>query len=144
VKKESEDASRHVPVLLDPCLAGLNIRQDGNYIDGTFGRGGHSKAILSHLGAGGRLLAIDRDAQALAEADARLLQDPRFELLQGEIAELEEHAKQRELLGKVDGLLLDLGVSSPQLDEAARGFSFLSDGPLDMRMDRGKGQSAAT
>ena len=133
----------HVPVLLDPVLEGLNIRPGGRYVDGTFGRGGHSSAILKLLDNEGRLLAIDRDPQAIAQADEALLKDARFELIQGEFAELKRYAVERKILGKVDGLLLDLGVSSPQLDEAARGFSFQSDGPLDMRMDPGSGQSAA-
>ena len=133
----------HVPVLLDPVLEGLNIRSDGWYVDGTFGRGGHSSAILKLLDTEGRLLAIDRDPQAIAQVDEALQRDPRFELVQGEFAELNKYAVERKLLGKVDGLLLDLGVSSPQLDEAARGFSFQSDGPLDMRMDPTRGISAA-
>jgi 16S rRNA (cytosine1402-N4)-methyltransferase len=133
----------HVPVLLDPVLEGLNIQSNGWYVDGTFGRGGHSSAILKLLGTEGRLLAIDRDPQASAELDETLLNDSRFELIQGEFAELENYAIERKCLGKVAGLLLDLGVSSPQLDEAARGFSFQSDGPLDMRMDPGSGISAA-
>jgi 16S rRNA (cytosine1402-N4)-methyltransferase len=133
----------HVPVLLDSVLEGLNIQSSGWYVDGTFGRGGHSSAILKLLEAQGRLLAIDRDPQAIAQVDAALLQDPRFELVHGEFAELKNYAVERKFLGKVDGLLLDLGVSSPQLDEAARGFSFQSDGPLDMRMDPGSGISAA-
>ena len=144
MRRKSEGASHHVPVLLDQSIAGLNLKKGGCYIDGTFGRGGHSGAILDRLGPSGRLLAIDRDPQAIAEASEKLLQDPRFELLQGEISELKEHANKRNLLGKVDGLLLDLGVSSPQLDEADRGFSFQSDGPLDMRMDPTKGESAAS
>ncbi len=144
MKKKSEGASRHVPVLLDSSIAGLNLKADGCYVDGTFGRGGHSSAVLNYLDSRGRLLAIDRDPQAITEADDRLLRDPRFELIQGEISELKKHANKRELLGKVDGLLLDLGVSSPQLDEAERGFSFQSDGPLDMRMDPTKGESAAS
>jgi 16S rRNA (cytosine1402-N4)-methyltransferase len=133
----------HVPVLLDPVLDGLNIQADGWYVDGTFGRGGHSSAILKHLNSEGRLLAIDRDPQAIAQVEKALKDDPRFELIQGELAELKNYAVERELLGKVGGLLLDLGVSSPQLDEAARGFSFQSEGPLDMRMDPGSGISAA-
>ena len=132
-----------MPVLLDPVIAGLNLREDGLYIDGTFGRGGHSLAILNRLGDAGRLLAIDRDPQAIATAADALKSDPRFELTQGEFSELKEYAIKRNLLGKVDGLLLDLGVSSPQLDEAERGFSFQSDGPLDMRMDPTSGSSAA-
>ncbi len=133
----------HVPVLLDPVLEGLNIRPGGRYVDGTFGRGGHSSAILKQLDTEGRLLAIDRDPQAIAQVDEALINDRRFELIHGEFAELRDYAVEREILGKVDGLLLDLGVSSPQLDEAERGFSFQSDGPLDMRMDPGSGQSAA-
>jgi 16S rRNA (cytosine1402-N4)-methyltransferase len=143
VKKEPQGNSAHVPVLLDPVIAGLNLREGGLYIDGTFGRGGHSLAILNQLGSNGRLLAIDRDPQAIATAADALKSDPRFELIHSEFSELKEHAIKRNLLGKVDGLLLDLGVSSPQLDEAERGFSFQSDGPLDMRMDPTTGSSAA-
>ncbi len=133
----------HVPVLLGPVLEGLNIQPAGWYVDGTFGRGGHSSALLKLLDNEGRLLAIDRDPQAIAQVDEALQQDPRFELVHGEFAELKNYAIERKFLGKVDGLLLDLGVSSPQLDEAARGFSFQSDGPLDMRMDPTSGTSAA-
>ena len=133
----------HVPVLLDEVLEGLNVHADGWYVDATFGRGGHSRAILQHLGSAGRLLAIDRDPDAVSAVDTTLLQDPRFELVQGEFSELRNYANERALLGKVDGLVLDLGVSSPQLDEAARGFSFQAEGPLDMRMDPGSGTSAA-
>lgn len=130
-------------MLLGPVIGGLNIRPDGCYFDGTFGRGGHSGEILRALGQAGRLVAIDRDPQAVVAADRTLLSDPRFEIVRGEIAQLKEIADERELLGKVDGLLLDLGVSSPQLDKAERGFSFMRDGPLDMRMDPGSGLSAA-
>ena len=143
MSKESQGQSAHVPVLLQPVVAGLNLQESGQYIDGTFGRGGHSLAILNQLGPRGRLLAIDRDPQAISAAADTLKSDPRFELVQGEFSELKEYANQRNLLGKVDGLLLDLGVSSPQLDEAERGFSFRSDGPLDMRMDPTRGSSAA-
>jgi 16S rRNA (cytosine1402-N4)-methyltransferase len=136
-------SNAHVPVLMGPVLEGLEIKEDGNYVDGTFGRGGHSSAILKRLNADGRLIAIDRDPQAIASVPAALEQDPRFELVRGEIAELSTCIGERELTGKVDGLLLDLGVSSPQLDEAERGFSFLRDGPLDMRMDPDSGVSAA-
>ena len=137
----SSDA--HVPVLLEPVLEGLKIRPDGYYVDGTFGRGGHSGEILKQLNAKGRLIAIDRDPQAIESAPEVLRNDPRFELIRGEIAELATRIGERGLIGKVDGLLLDLGVSSPQLDEAERGFSFLRDGPLDMRMDPDSGVSAA-
>ena len=137
----SSDA--HVPVLLGPVLEGLNIRASGCYVDATFGRGGHSSAILERLTANGRLIAIDRDPQAVASAPQAMLDDPRFELIRGESAQLEKFIDARGLRGSVDGVLLDLGVSSPQLDEAGRGFSFLRDGPLDMRMDPDAGISAA-
>jgi len=136
-------SNAHMPVLMGPVLNGLEIKADGNYVDGTFGRGGHSSAILEQLNADGRLIAIDRDPQAIASVPRALEEDPRFELLRGEIAELSTCIGERELTGRIDGLLLDLGVSSPQLDEAERGFSFLRDGPLDMRMDPDAGVSAA-
>jgi 16S rRNA (cytosine1402-N4)-methyltransferase len=132
----------HVPVLLGPVLEGLDIKKDGVYVDGTFGRGGHSCAILHALGERGRLIAMDRDPQAIAAAEEALTEDPRFELIRGELEKLGECIAATGLMGKVDGLLLDLGVSSPQLDEADRGFSFLRDGPLDMRMDPESGISA--
>jgi 16S rRNA (cytosine1402-N4)-methyltransferase len=137
----SSDA--HVPVLLGPVIEGLAIRADGCYVDGTFGRGGHSRAILERLGAAGRLIAIDRDPQAIASAPEVLTQDPRFELVRSEIAELAKCVDASGFTGRVDGVLLDLGVSSPQLDEAERGFSFLRDGPLDMRMDPDSGIPAS-
>lgn len=137
----SSDA--HVPVLMGPVLDGLNIEKDGVYVDATFGRGGHSTAILGKLGERGRLLAVDRDPDAIKNAPVSLLDDPRFELIRGECAQLESFINERGLTGKLDGLLLDLGVSSPQLDEADRGFSFMRDGPLDMRMDPDNGISAA-
>ena len=136
-------SNAHVPVLLGPVLEGLNIKASGCYVDATFGRGGHSSAILERLTANGRLIAIDRDPQAVASAPQALLEDPRFELIRGESAQLEKFIDARGLRGSVDGVLLDLGVSSPQLDEAGRGFSFLRDGPLDMRMDPDAGISAA-
>lgn len=144
MSKERQASGEHVPVLLQPVITGLNLRPDGQYIDATFGRGGHSQAILEKLGPAGRLLAIDRDPQAIAAASNVLREESRLELIHGEFSEIKQHANKRKLLGKVDGLLLDLGVSSPQLDEAERGFSFQSDGPLDMRMDPTAGQSAAS
>ena len=132
----------HVPVLLGPVLKGLRIDEDGVYVDGTFGRGGHSTAILERLGPNGRLIAIDRDP-SVAAAASTLAGDPRFELIRGPYAHVDTYIRQRMLERKVDGFLLDLGVSSPQLDDAGRGFSFLRDGPLDMRMDPDSGQSAA-
>ena len=137
------NSNAHVPVLLGPVLEGLAIKTNGCYVDGTFGRGGHSRAILERLTADGRLIAIDRDPQAIASAPEALRSDPRFELIRGESAQLEKFMDERGLRGSVDGVLLDLGVSSPQLDEADRGFSFLRDGPLDMRMDPDCGISAA-
>ena len=136
-------SNAHVPVLLGPVLEGLKIKPDGCYVDGTFGRGGHSKEILQRLNERGRLIAIDRDPQAIASAPAVLTQDPRFELVRGDIAQLETCIDERGLRGEVDGLLFDLGVSSPQLDEADRGFSFMRDGPLDMRMDPDSGTPAS-
>ncbi|MGB5491522.1 MAG: 16S rRNA (cytosine(1402)-N(4))-methyltransferase RsmH [Woeseiaceae bacterium] len=142
-------SNAHVPVLLGPVLKGLRIKPDGCYVDGTFGRGGHSREILKQLNANGRLIGIDRDPQAIASAATPLTDDPRVELVRGEIAQLKaligerKDATGRSLIGKVDGLLFDLGVSSPQLDEAERGFSFLRDGPLDMRMDPDSGIPAS-
>ena len=133
----------HVPVLLGPVLEGLEIKADGLYVDGTFGRGGHSSAILQRLNADGRLIAIDRDPQAVAAAAPLLTNDPRFTLIRSDFADLARQLDQMGLTGGVDGMLFDLGVSSPQLDEAERGFSFLRDGPLDMRMDPDAGISAA-
>ena len=134
-------AAEHITVLLHEAVAGLAIKPDGVYVDGTFGRGGHSRLILQHLGPQGRLIAIDRDPQAIAEAAK--IQDPRFETVHGPFSGIASYLDERGLLGKVDGFLLDLGVSSPQLDDAERGFSFMKDGPLDMRMDPTSGQSAA-
>ncbi|WP_078121024.1 16S rRNA (cytosine(1402)-N(4))-methyltransferase RsmH [Thiosocius teredinicola] len=136
-------AVAHAPVMLDEAVAALNIRPDGIYIDGTFGRGGHSARILQALGEQGALLAFDKDAQAVEVAAQRFGADQRFSIVHASFAELAEVAAQRGLSGKVDGLLLDLGVSSPQLDDPERGFSFMNDGPLDMRMDTTRGQSAA-
>ena len=131
----------HVTVMLNEAVDALAIRPDGIYLDGTFGRGGHSRLILSRLGPNGRLLAIDRDPLAIAEAQT--INDPRFEIIPGPFSGMAGYLAERDLLGKVDGILLDLGVSSPQLDDAERGFSFQKDGPLDMRMDPTHGQSAA-
>lgn len=133
----------HQPVLLEEVLDGLAVRADGVYVDGTFGRGGHAAAILARLGPAGRLLAMDKDPEAVLSAGMQFGNDPRFEIVQGAFTMLSELVAQRELTGKVNGLLLDLGVSSPQLDDAARGFSFTGDGPLDMRMDPATGISAA-
>jgi 16S rRNA (cytosine1402-N4)-methyltransferase len=134
---------KHTPVLLNETLQGLKIRSDGVYIDCTFGRGGHSRAILDQLGENGRLLAFDRDPDAIAAVDEQLLDDPRFTLMHGSYTMLEETVIRMKLIKKIDGVFLDLGVSSPQLDDASRGFSFLRDGELDMRMDNSHGMTAA-
>lgn len=132
---------RHASVLLDGAVETLIHDPAGAYLDGTFGRGGHSRAILSRLAPEGRLLAIDRDPQALLEAAS--IEDTRFGIERGEFARLGEIADQHGLHGRLAGILLDVGVSSPQLDDPGRGFSFLRDGPLDMRMDPDHGESAA-
>lgn len=134
---------QHQPVLLDEALEAMKIRSDGCYVDGTFGRGGHSSAILMRLGAAGRLYALDKDPEAVTHAREMLASDSRFHIAHASFAELEAIATQNQLTGRVDGLLLDLGVSSPQLDDFSRGFSFQQDGPLDMRMDTKKGMTAA-
>ncbi|MDX7997907.1 16S rRNA (cytosine(1402)-N(4))-methyltransferase RsmH [Xenorhabdus sp. Reich] len=133
---------KHTSVLLDEAVNGLNIQEDGIYIDGTFGRGGHSRLILSKLGPNGRLMAIDRDPQAIEASKA--ITDTRFSITHGPFSELATYVEDAGLVGKINGVLLDLGVSSPQLDDPERGFSFMRDGPLDMRMDPTRGQSAAT
>ncbi len=138
------EISLHTSVLLKESLEGLIQKPDGFYIDGTFGRGGHSSAILQTLSEKGRLLATDKDTDALNSSQAQqLLNDPRFELVHSSFADLNEVLANKSLLGQADGILLDLGVSSPQLDVAERGFSFMKDGPLDMRMDASQGESAA-
>jgi len=132
----------HKAVLLDEALVALSIQPSGIYVDGTFGRGGHSGAILQQLGPEGRLLAVDKDPEAIVSAQ-QFAADSRFSITRGSFAELSEVTSAAGISGQVDGLLLDLGVSSPQLDDAERGFSFSQDGPLDMRMDPDSGQSAA-
>ncbi len=133
----------HQPVLLDEVLEGLAIKPEGIYLDGTFGRGGHAAGILQQLGAKGRLLAMDQDPQAVEVAKQRFGEDARFEIVHGNFEGLIDIVNQRGLYRNIDGILLDLGVSSPQLDDAGRGFSFLKPGPLDMRMNPTVGESAA-
>ena len=130
----------HRAVLLAEAIEALAVRPDGVYVDGTFGRGGHSRAILERLGPAGRLIAIDRDPQAVAAA--RAISDPRFRVWHARMSELSSVLEAAGVSG-MHGMLFDLGVSSPQLDEPARGFSFRADGPLDMRMDTSRGQTAA-
>jgi 16S rRNA (cytosine1402-N4)-methyltransferase len=134
---------RHETVLLEPAVDALIGDPAGFYVDGTFGRGGHSRQILSVLQAQGRLLAIDKDPQAISTAKKDFGGDPRFEVAQGSFSTLAALVESAGKMGKVNGVLLDLGVSSPQLEEAQRGFSFMQDGPLDMRMNPDEGQSAA-
>jgi 16S rRNA (cytosine1402-N4)-methyltransferase len=133
----------HITVLLEEAVEALEVRADGCYLDGTFGRGGHSRLILQNLGPEGRLLGFDKDPQAIATGQALAAEDGRFVIVQRSFAELGAEAQARGLAGKVSGILLDLGVSSPQLDDPERGFSFMNDGPLDMRMDPSHGVSAA-
>ena len=132
----------HIPVLLHEALDALCIRSDGIYLDCTFGRGGHSRAILASLDEGGRLIGFDRDPSAVAAAQDLAKKDSRFEIVHTAFSELES-ALDSIAITRVHGVLMDLGVSSPQLDQAERGFSFQADGPLDMRMDPTSGQSAA-
>jgi 16S rRNA (cytosine1402-N4)-methyltransferase len=143
VNAEEGSQNCHTPVLLRAVIAGLDIQPDACYMDGTFGRGGHSSEILKRLQSGGRLIAIDRDPAAVAAVNPALKRDPRFEIVKDEIANIRQVAAERNLLGKLAGLLLDLGVSSPQLDDPERGFSFRGDGLLDMRMDPTTGTSAS-
>lgn len=138
---ETPHSVAHQSVLLEEALHGLALKPDGAYVDATFGRGGHSAALLARLGPAGRLLALDRDPEALMAAFA-LQRDPRFAIRQANFSELTAQVAAWAPSG-VDGVLLDLGVSSPQLDQAERGFSFRRDGPLDMRMDPTTGESAA-
>lgn len=131
---------QHVPVMLGEAVEGLSVRADGRYLDGTFGRGGHARAVLSRLDATGRLLLMDRDPAAIDVARAEFAGDARVVIRHANFSTL---AEWDETAAGLDGVLLDLGVSSPQLDEAARGFSFMADAPLDMRMDTTQGESAA-
>ncbi|MGO2169322.1 MAG: 16S rRNA (cytosine(1402)-N(4))-methyltransferase RsmH [Pseudoalteromonas sp.] len=132
----------HISVLMDETIESLAIKQDGIYMDGTFGRGGHSGQILARLGEQGRLQAIDQDPQAIKAAE-KFADDKRFSIAHTRFSNILDVAQDNDLVGKVDGILLDIGVSSPQLDDAQRGFSFMKDGPLDMRMDPSTGRSAA-
>ena len=134
----------HLPVMLEEALEQLAVKREGVYVDCTFGRGGHSREILRRLGKDGKLLAIDRDKEALkSETAMELSKDSRFRSFHGCFSELREIANRAGLIGQIDGILLDLGVSSPQLDNPERGFSFMRDGPLDMRMNRSAGCTAA-
>jgi 16S rRNA (cytosine1402-N4)-methyltransferase len=134
---------QHQPVLLEEAVSSLGIREDGIYLDATFGRGGHSRAIMSRLTEQGRLFTLDKDPQAVAAGLEEWGNDPRFSIVQGSFAEMDRMVQEWDTERNLDGILLDLGVSSPQLDDPERGFSFRNGGPLDMRMDPTKGVSAA-
>jgi len=136
-------SSSHKPVLFEEAIEALAIVPEGVYIDGTFGRGGHARAILERLGPAGRLFSLDKDWEAIDFAKTDFSQDLRFQIRQGSFRDLAIWAREWEIVGKVQGILLDLGVSSPQIDDAQRGFSFMQAGPLDMRMDTQQGLSAA-
>lgn len=139
----TESQSNHVSVLLHEAVEALTLSDEGRYVDATYGRGGHSEYLLKQLAQGGSLLAIDRDPEAVADATVRFVGEPRFTIHKANFAELEAVLREQGWFGEVDGVLLDLGVSSPQLDVAERGFGFSRDGDLDMRMDPQSGQSAA-
>ncbi|WP_404401433.1 16S rRNA (cytosine(1402)-N(4))-methyltransferase RsmH [Idiomarina seosinensis] len=133
--------TQHVSVLLDESIAALAIDPDGTYIDATFGRGGHTRALLQRLSPRGRVIALDQDPQAIKAAQN--IDDQRFSIVHTPFANLSEVLEQYDLKHQLSGILFDLGVSSPQLDDAERGFSFMRDGPLDMRMDSSQGETAA-
>jgi 16S rRNA (cytosine1402-N4)-methyltransferase len=133
----------HTPVLLEEVLAALQVREAGRYLDATFGRGGHTAAILQRIGAQGRVVAIDRDLEAIRAGRDQFAADRRLTLVHSPFSELAQVVKEMGMVGEFNGVLLDLGVSSPQLDDAARGFSFAQDGPLDMRMNNAGGMTAA-
>ncbi len=137
-----ESDLEHQPVLLEEATNALNIKADGIYVDATFGRGGHSAAILDRLNDSGRLLAFDQDPQAVSYGRQQFKNDNRIEIIHCNFRQVANMVAGRGLDKKIDGVLMDLGVSSPQLDDAARGFSFTRSGPLDMRMNTGEGESA--
>lgn len=134
---------QHKPVMLEEVDAYMAVKAPGFYLDATFGRGGHSEALLTQLGPDGRLFAIDKDPEAIQYAESSFGNDSRFHITQSSFADLDQVAQEMGIEGQLDGILFDLGVSSPQLDTPERGFSFQSDGPLDMRMNPEQGQSAA-
>lgn len=135
--------SGHQAVLLQEAVDALNVQSSGCYVDGTFGRGGHSRQILNRLSSEGCLLALDKDVRAVETGNDLAAEDKRFRILQGSFLKMTEFVNEAGMQDKVNGVLLDLGVSSPQLDDASRGFSFNQDGPLDMRMDDNNGETAA-
>jgi len=134
---------QHAPVLHDEVIAALEIKPDGRYVDGTYGRGGHARSILAALGEQGHLIVMDRDPEAIADARRSIGTDSRVTIIHDDYANMQAQMTGLDLLEQIDGILLDLGVSSPQLDDARRGFSFQHNGPLDMRMNPEQGESAA-
>lgn len=134
---------KHITVLLHEAVQALAVKQGGRYIDGTFGRGGHSRLVLENLAGSGSLFGFDKDPQAIQTGIELAAQNNNFNIIQTSFAQMAQEMMQRQLVGEIDGVLLDLGVSSPQLDDAERGFSFMHDGPLDMRMNPNEGVSAA-
>ncbi len=142
-KMKQNEPTNHQAVMLDEAINALNIKPSGFYVDATYGRGGHSRAILTRLNSNGKLLVMDKDPQAIADANALAALDSRVKVYAGSFKELQVFCEQQQVVQKVDGILFDLGVSSPQLDQAERGFSFMRDGDLDMRMDPNSGISAA-
>jgi len=143
MQEAHSDIAAHIPVLKEEVLTALNLQQDSYVVDATFGRGGHSRSIMQELGDNGRLLVIDRDPTAIAQAEVEWSDDERVEIVHAPFSTLYEILHDRALTGQVTAILFDFGVSSPQLDNPERGFSFSHDGPLDMRMDTTKGLSAA-
>jgi 16S rRNA (cytosine1402-N4)-methyltransferase len=137
------EQTAHTTVLLHEAVDALVTDTDGFYVDGTFGRGGHTAELLGRLSDQGSVLAIDKDPQAISAGQQRFAKDARLQLFHGSFADLQNVAAEMGKTGEISGVLLDLGVSSPQLDQAERGFSFMRDGPLDMRMDTSRGMSAA-
>ncbi len=137
------DSFQHQAVLLEEAVSSLRVRGEGLYLDATFGRGGHSRAIMAELTEQGRLFTLDKDPQAISAGMEKWSEDPRFSIVQGSFAEMDRMVQEWGIERNLDGILLDLGVSSPQLDDPERGFSFRKDGPLDMRMDPTTGVSAA-
>ena len=137
------ESPAHQTVLLDEAVDHLLVDINGKYIDGTFGRGSHTQLILNRFGPLGELMSIDRDADAIAYGRSKIPSNSRFFLEHAEFSSMKALAASKGWGGKVSGVILDLGVSSPQLDEAARGFSFMRDGPLDMRMNQTRGRTAA-
>src|SRR5436190_5253916 len=140
----SENIHKHIPVLLHEAVDNLITDKNGFYVDATFGRGSHSKAILDKLSISGRLIAFDKDPEAISYANKHFAADNRFSIVHASFAAMEKTLVDLNLMGKMTGILFDLGVSSPQLDDASRGFSFARDGKLDMRMDTTSGVDAAT